>query len=78
MIENSSGLMTPFHPTNADKLAVLIDDKCPKPDCRGDLDTGWECNACGFDAKWIVDRHEALGDSGSRMHSCGLYFGEMV
>lgn len=24
------------------------DDICPK--CGGDLDTGWECNTCGYDA----------------------------
>ena len=28
----------------------LIDnDTCPE--CFGELDTGWECNSCGFDAK---------------------------
>ena len=28
---------------------------CPK--CSGDLDTGWECNSCGYDARpfiWVV------------------------
>lgn len=29
-------------------------DRCPK--CQGELDTGWECNSCGFDAKPIADR----------------------
>ena len=27
------------------------------PECFGDLDTGWECNRCGHDArpfKWVV------------------------
>jgi len=28
-------------------------DECPK--CGGELDTGWECNDCGFDAKPILD-----------------------
>jgi tRNA(Ile2) C34 agmatinyltransferase TiaS len=28
------------------KYAVV--DMCPK--CGGELDTGWECNRCGYDA----------------------------
>lgn len=28
--------------------ALSRDDACPK--CLGELDTGWECNNCGFDA----------------------------
>lgn len=28
-------------------------DQCPE--CGGELDTGWECNRCGFDAKNEVD-----------------------
>ncbi len=27
---------------------VIADDRCPE--CGGELDTGWECNDCGFDA----------------------------
>lgn len=27
-------------------------DRCPK--CSGELDTGWECNDCGFDAQTLV------------------------
>jgi hypothetical protein len=63
-----------------DLLAVLNSDneRCPHSECRGDLDTGWECNRCGYDAKWIVDRHDALADRGDRMHPNGLYFGEMA
>ena len=26
------------------------------PECGGELDTGWECNACGFDAAPLVPR----------------------
>ena len=26
-----------------------LQDKCPQ--CGGELDTGWECNSCGFDAR---------------------------
>lgn len=32
--------------------ALVADDKCPK--CGGELDTGWECNDCGFDAMPIA------------------------
>jgi hypothetical protein len=28
--------------------ALVTQDKCPK--CRGELDVGWECNDCGYDA----------------------------
>lgn len=31
---------------------IVEKDKCPK--CTGDLDTGWECNQCGFDARDIA------------------------
>ena len=30
----------------------VADDKCPV--CPGELDTGWECNSCGFDARLIA------------------------
>jgi hypothetical protein len=36
-------------------------DLCPE--CGGQLDTGWECNACQFDAKPIAD---TLPTDGSR------------
>lgn len=29
--------------------ARIANDQCPE--CGGELDTGWECNDCGFDAK---------------------------
>lgn len=28
--------------------ALVEDDYCPR--CLGELDTGWECTDCGFDA----------------------------
>lgn len=28
--------------------ALAQDDYCPK--CLGELDTGWECTQCGYDA----------------------------
>jgi hypothetical protein len=31
------------------RLAKIAEDICPE--CGGELDTGWECNKCGFDAK---------------------------
>ena len=27
-----------------------LDDQCPMPHCGGELDTGYECNKCGYDA----------------------------
>lgn len=33
---------------------MVARDQCPK--CRGELDTGWECNDCGFDAQPIAKR----------------------
>lgn len=29
--------------------ARIANDECPE--CGGELDTGWECNDCGFDAR---------------------------
>jgi hypothetical protein len=29
-------------------ITIPVEDVCPK--CLGDLDTGWECNDCGYDA----------------------------
>ena len=31
------------------RRACAHDDRCPE--CGGELDTGWECNSCGYDAK---------------------------
>lgn len=32
--------------------ALVSADRCPN--CLGELDTGWECNSCGYDGKpWI-------------------------
>lgn len=42
--------------TKSRKRPVVRDcvdgDKCPK--CGGELDTGWECNDCGYDAMWAA------------------------
>lgn len=42
-----------IHPT---MKKTVDDDKCPK--CGGELDTGWECNDCGYDAAWVA-HHDA-------------------
>lgn len=40
---------------NGESAAQLVkDDICPK--CMGELDTGWECNDCGYDAAHLVIR----------------------
>jgi hypothetical protein len=33
------------------EIAIVDDDLCPR--CLGELDTGWECNECGFNAYGI-------------------------
>jgi rubredoxin len=38
-------------------------DICPK--CGGELDTGWECNDCGFDAYALVHGHPFNGAVGT-------------
>lgn len=37
-----------IEPTELREL-VIDHDRCPE--CNGELDTGWECNDCGFDAR---------------------------
>ena len=32
-----------------ERKRLIDDDRCPE--CGGELDTGWECNSCGFDAR---------------------------
>ena len=40
---------------NVEKLrAIALRDICPI--CFGELDTGWECNNCGYDARPLVER----------------------
>jgi hypothetical protein len=33
---------------------LLANDLCPE--CLGDLDTGWECNKCGYDAMPLMQQ----------------------
>jgi tRNA(Ile2) C34 agmatinyltransferase TiaS len=39
-------------PTTSYEKEMVSKDKCPR--CRGSLDTGWECNDCGYDARMIA------------------------
>jgi hypothetical protein len=45
--------------------AFATDDVCPK--CLGELDTGWECNSCGYDARPSALSVESLEDAIARM-----------
>lgn len=44
--------------------AMVADDQCPK--CRGELDTGWECNDCGFDAMSIAKQIPVKKPNGAK------------
>lgn len=42
-----------FLPTPlAAAVKAAENDQCPK--CGGELDTGWECNKCSYDAKPLI------------------------
>lgn len=45
-------------PKNEPGLADLLasEDVCPR--CLGELDTGWECNDCGYDAQPHINAKE--------------------
>ena len=52
------------NPRNLSDQAVSIlvsEDKCPM--CLGELDTGWECNECGYDAMPWVKASQAANDA---------------
>jgi hypothetical protein len=40
--------------------SLAAEDTCPR--CGGELDTGWECNECDYDARWLI---EGLGPGGN-------------
>jgi ribosomal protein L37AE/L43A len=42
--------------------ALADADLCPR--CLGELDTGWECNDCGYDAKDEAYRVTRAADQG--------------
>jgi methionyl-tRNA synthetase len=33
--------------------SLAAEDTCPR--CGGELDTGWECNECDYDARWLIE-----------------------
>lgn len=51
--------MPPEQPVETQRISsaslrerAVANDRCPE--CGGELDTGWECNDCGFDARPIA------------------------
>lgn len=42
------GIITPAK-TKEHREMLIAEDYCPE--CGGELDTGWECIDCGFDAE---------------------------
>jgi hypothetical protein len=40
-------------PKEALPRELAKEDYCPK--CLGELDTGWECNECGYDASHLIN-----------------------
>lgn len=60
-------LLAKFISDNPRKLPVRIvsvlvsADRCAK--CLGELDTGWECNECGYDWKPWIDASTAINDA---------------
>lgn len=55
MFDNPRGL--PRHIVSA----LVSADRCAK--CLGELDTGWECNDCGYDWKPWMDASRAAYDA---------------
>lgn len=47
------------------RRALVSENYCPE--CLGELDTGWECNRCGYDARHLVNglEHEPAGSGES-------------
>lgn len=44
----------PRNLSDAAIVELILQDKCPM--CLCELDTGWECNECGYDAQPLADR----------------------
>jgi hypothetical protein len=42
------------------QIDLVNDDICPR--CRGELDTGFECLVCGYDAMWIAEQSRSLNE----------------
>lgn len=49
-----SGILKFGFPVRSPELRKYWVDQEQCPECGGALDTGWECNDCGFDAQWIA------------------------
>ena len=47
-------------PTTQYERDMVAKHRCPR--CRGDLDTGWECTDCGYDAMPIANEHPPTAD----------------
>lgn len=61
--------------------ALTSEDVCPK--CLGELDTGWECTICGYDAighKPECDQCKGIGriQMGSRYVDCPKCGGKLT
>lgn len=48
----------------AGRINLIAEDICPE--CRSELDTGWQCNSCGFDAQPEIANVKLLDRSGPR------------
>ena len=53
--------MTLSQATTQHERDLVAKDICPR--CRGDLDTGWECNDCGYDAAQIAAERQSQSDN---------------
>lgn len=49
-MSSDSGLVERIGQHDKCRLDMIEEDLCPE--CGGDLDTGWECMDCGYDAMW--------------------------
>lgn len=47
-------------------MSLVEEDVCPK--CLGELDTGWECNDCGYDARWLICSDAAYQEQSNALH----------
>lgn len=47
----------PDDPCRAADVELAENDVCPR--CGGELDTGWGCNSCKFDARYLIERSDA-------------------
>lgn len=74
-IQGKTDTITPDRPFKPSKSGpnhphaegMVLNDRCPV--CFGDLDTGWECNKCGFDAIDLVRESVNGDDDGYLYHA---------